>query len=145
MYNRMFVAPLLLIMLLCGQSLFLPNQVIAQNCCGLCNCWMEVVYGPDYCYCGGDCASGCFTDDSNSLPSPALTDNRSADATSIRRGFTSPVAQLNVTEPAMDLMSSTKCFRNKVAFRLLGNTRDGLKLKAVRFDGSNAEDQTLAF
>ena len=45
----------------------------------------------------------------------------------------STVAQPAVTERVMELMSGGKCFRNKVALRLLGNARDELKYVAVQF------------
>ena len=62
MSSRRFTAPFLVSLVVCGQLVFLPSETLAR-CCGLCNCWMQMVYGSQYCYCGGDCPSGCATDD----------------------------------------------------------------------------------
>jgi hypothetical protein len=42
-------------------------------------------------------------------------------------------AQSDVTEGVIELMNGGKCFRNKVALRLLGKARDELKYVPVRF------------
>lgn len=134
MYIRMFVAPFLFIMLLCSQILLLPNQVLARCCyCG--QCWMQQVYGSQYCYCGGDCPI-CWTDGFDALQFHTSTDNRPADTT-IPQDLTSTIAKAHVTERVMDLMSAGDCFRSKVALSLLGNARDDLKFTLVRFDEKN--------
>lgn len=139
MYIRMFVAPFLFIMLLCSQIVLLPSQVIARCCyCG--QCWMQQVYGPQYCYCGGDCPI-CWTDGSDALQFHTVIDNPPADTSSIPQDLTSSIAKADVAEGVMDLMSGGKCLRNKAALSLLGNARDNLKFVPVHFDEKN----TVAF
>jgi hypothetical protein len=138
MYVRIFAAPFLLIILLSSHIVLLPTQVFAGFCgCG--NCWMQYVY-PGYCSCGGIYPT-CLTDDADPFQFHALTDNHSANTNSIPRGLSSTVAQSDVTDRVMGLMSGGKCFRDKVALSLLGNVRDHLKFVPVHFD----EKTTLAF
>jgi hypothetical protein len=159
MHVHRLISPLLLSLVLGGQVVLVPSQVPAQDCpngmsstpgvccCGCGNCWMRTVYGWN-CVCnesGTDPNCGYCVDDSAVSQSNASTEEDRLGQSSVPGPLVSTVANSNVTERVMELMRGGKCFRNKVALSLLGNTRDGLKLKPVRFDRSNAQDQTLAF
>lgn len=135
MHNRLFVAPLLLIMLLSSQIVLLPSQVSAVlPWCGCGNCWMANLIPPP-CSCSYPYRS-CL-DDLDPLQFHTLTDYPPADTNSIPQDLTSTIARADVTERVMDLMSGGDCFRSKVALSLLGNARDALKFTPVRFDERN--------
>jgi len=119
MSSRWFIAPFLVTFLFSVQFLFNPSESSAR-CCGLCNCWMQYVYGSNYCYCGGDCPSGCNRPDD--ISSQKLT-----------------VMQTDTREPFVRLMTGANCFRDKVTLSLLGNNREGLSYVSADFDANNLD------
>lgn len=139
MYNRLFVAPLLLLLLLSSQIVLLPSHVFAQlPWCGCGKCWMANLIPPPcscsapYRWCLGDL---------DPLESHASSNYRPADTSSIPEGLTSTIAKADATDGVMELMSGGKCFRDKVALSLLGNVREGLKFVPAHFD----EEKLVAF
>jgi hypothetical protein len=76
-------------------------------------------------------------DDSDLLQFEPSNYRRTADTTSFSRGLIPTIAKLEVAERVMDLVNGAQCFRDRVALSLLGNARDGLKFKPVRFDEKN--------
>ena len=122
MTKRTFVVPFLFLILLSGQALILPSEASAR-CCGLCNCWMQQVYGSAYCYCGGNCPSGC---------------NRPEDISSQKLN----VMNADIHEPVIKLMTGGNCFRDKIAMSLLRNAREGLKFTPIRFDETTMSKTT---
>lgn len=130
MFTRMVVAPFfLLTMLLYSPNILLPSQAFAGFCgCG--NCWMMYAY-PGYCTCGGQYPT-CLTDDFDPSLFHGLTDIRPADTGSLR-GEPASLAKVNAPESVIQLVSGSKCFRDKVALSLLGKVRNDFKYAPVRF------------
>jgi hypothetical protein len=129
---RKFIAPAILItVLLSGGVLLLSNQALAAGCCGCGNCWMMYVYGTQYCYCGGNCPT-CFTDDFD--PSRRINLGQDEVTNGLYKVPMSSVGRLDATANVTHLLSGTKCFRNEVAFSLLGNARANLKFVPIRFE-----------
>jgi hypothetical protein len=56
----------------------------------------------------------------------------------------STLAKSDIFRPITELTSGGQCFRNRVALRLLGDNRDSMKFKPIRFN-ENAHDQSLVF
>jgi hypothetical protein len=124
-----FVATIFLFFLLGSQALQ-PGQAYA-DCCG--------------CYCMPGCTCGGQTDPDLGITcgwcrsaNPVWQVNTSIDKSGaplqpVNETVPSTVAQPDVTEQVMELMTGGKCFRNKAAFSLLGNARDELKYVPVRF------------
>lgn len=137
---KMLISPFVLFLILGGLIVLAPIYA-AATCCGCGMCWMKnYTYPP--CICNGTppCAA-CLTDDSDRLQLNAFLDKAMADNSSIP-GIPAPtVMTTDVTEGVKDLMSGGKCFHEKVAYSLLGNTRDELKFVPVRFN----ENELLAF
>jgi hypothetical protein len=137
-----FVATLFFFFLLGGQGLQ-PGEAYA-DCCG-CVCM------PYQCTCAGQidqltgqlCGGWCRSAD------PILQTNASLGKSAeqlqpVNESAPSPFPKSDVTKQVMELTSGGKCFRNRVALRLLGNDRDTMKFEPIRFN-ENVHDQTLAF
>ena len=131
---RMFVAPFVFALLLCSQILIFPSQVLARCCyCG--QCWMQQVYGSQYCYCGGNCPI-CWADGFDASRLNTLPYN-SAASTSVPRDLTPFIADTNLPSRIMDVIGGGDCFRTRVLLSLLGNNRAGLTLVLSQFDENN--------
>ena len=75
----------------------------------------------------------------------ATIDDGTKQVKSIIHSVVSAVANSDMIKRVTELRLSRSCFREKVAFNLLGENRDSLKIVPMRFDGKKERDRVLTF
>lgn len=129
------IFPFLLSVALGFLDVLVPIHALATctNPCGCGRCAMKYFTNPP-CQCPGEggCPT-CLTEDSDPMQFNVFPDKSVVDTSVVPEWLTPTLAKVDATEGVMDLMSGGKCFRQKVAFSLLGNARDDLKYVAVQF------------
>lgn len=137
------VPTLTLVLLVGGQVTLIPGQAHAW-CCG-CMCMSN-------CTCDGQKDSNgqicwyCKSTDREGLQAFSTSnDDGATQLNFISKFLVSAVANSDMIERVTELRLSRPCFREKVAFHLLGENRAALKIAPVRFDGKKERDQVLMF